>query len=171
MATWQELCEKSRAIGGELIGDGMLRFDVVDENESELPTVYAFNEVIKPSFEMLLLKSVLMPIAVIDVPTLLREHGQMLAGSFSYQSMFDPSGREIDGMLAFSTNIPLASLDLSEPSNLFLYIYLFAGATKHVQQQLRPPATPLKCRNPGCEAVNLPTPLEVCDLCRVPTRP
>ncbi len=126
MATWAEVREMTRLLGGEPLSDEMVRLEIADVEGRNAQTVFALKEVIRPTFEMLLLKAPLVPLAGLDLAAVLREHGQLLAGSFGFLPTED------GGMLMLTANLPLAALDTSNPTGLPLFMHVFAGAARHL---------------------------------------
>jgi hypothetical protein len=98
--------------------------------------VFASYEVMQPDFEFLQLKTGLVSASNVDCGQLLRSFGQLLIGAIGYQPLFDANGNSTGGMLTVSTSIPLAGIDLSEPSWLLLYINVLGQGADGIGQQL-----------------------------------
>lgn len=135
-ATWQEVCDHCRSFGGELVGSSMLMFDIDAHDGSWAQKVFIMHETIKPDYEILKISSPVGPIQAIDTDALFVNFGQMLAGDFAYTPFFDDNHQPIPGMVTFSTTVPLAMLDLSDPYGLGLYVNILAGATNNLTASL-----------------------------------
>jgi hypothetical protein len=141
MATWHEFCGLAGTFGGEQVGENAWRFDLQGRGEGRTQKVFVFREVLQPDFEFIQLKSAFVMMEMVNCAEVLKAYGQLNVGAIGYSPRFDANGNQIDGFLNISTSIPLAALDLSEPTVFFLYLNVLAQAADNLEQQLSAPGS------------------------------
>jgi hypothetical protein len=142
VATWHEFCGLAGSFGGEQVGENAWRFDVQGRGEGRTQKVLVFREVMQPDFEFIQVKAAFVMIETVNCAEVLKAFGQLLVGAIGYSPGFDANGNQTDGFLNISTSIPLAALDLSEPTVFFLYLNVLAQGADNLEQQLSAPGSP-----------------------------
>lgn len=138
MATWAEFSELAGRFGARQLNSTLWQFGVPSRSGDHEHEVFASHEVMQPDFEFLQLKSGLVRISEADCEQALKAFGQLLVGAIGYQPIFDANGNNFDAMLTLSTSIPLAGIDLSEPTWLLLYINVLGQAGDGLGKQMAP---------------------------------
>lgn len=124
--------------GGNQLGPGAWAFELPGVDEGRTQKVFVFYEVIKPDFEIIRVSSPVSAIADVDAASVLRSFGQLLVGGIGYSPDADDDGRDSGGFLTIATSVPLAALDLSNPTPLLLYLFVLAKAADDVELKISP---------------------------------
>lgn len=136
MATYHEFCGLAGRFGGTQLTEDVWKFDLQGRGEGRAQKVFVFHEVMPPDFEFLQVKSAFAQIAAVDCEQVIKGFGQLDVGAIGYNPASDAQGNPIDGFLTISSSLPLAVIDLSDPTWLFLYINVLGQAADNLEQQL-----------------------------------
>lgn len=122
---WNEFGAIARRFGGQALSDSLWSFDL-DVGENETHKVFTSLEVIKPSLQMITIKSFICLLSDVDLNWLMTTWGQLNAGSFAYAPL------EEDGMIMLASAVPLDCLQLNDPTTFMLYLNIFARTAKQL---------------------------------------
>ena len=142
MATWHEFCGLARRFGGKQLNETGWMFDLQGCEAGRSQKVFVSYELMKPNFEFIQVRSAFVLINEVDTEQVLKRVGQLQAGSIGYSPLFDRHGNPIDGVLNISSAIPLAVLDLSEPTWFILYLNILARTADGIEQRISAPGSP-----------------------------
>lgn len=134
MATWDDLDGVMGTSGAKRLGTTGWAWSIPLDGDNE-QTVFVFREPIAPDLELVRAMSVFAHTSEADVAAVVREHGQLSAGSIAYTPAPDADARG-GGNLALSTVMPLAVLDLSTPHQFLLHLAILARAAQDIGQRL-----------------------------------
>lgn len=141
MATWEDFGDLAQRIGARPLNDTAWVFELPGCEPGRAQKVFAFLEIIEPGFEVLQVKSAFAPIAEVDAEAVIRRLGQMTAGAIGYTPVFDALGNPTDGFVNLSSSIPLAALDLHDPTAFLVYLTIVAQAADDLEHRIATSAT------------------------------
>ena len=133
MGTWNEFCSKAEGLGGQKRSDAAWAFLLPGAAEGRTQQVFVFHEVMGKDFEVIQVRSAIVPIDFVNTDAVIQTFGQLLAGAIGYTPVTDSPG-----LLTLSTSMPLGALDFSDPTPFFVFLHLFAAAADTVEQQVGP---------------------------------
>ena len=139
VAAWDEVCAGVGLLGGRQVNEDACWLELPGEREGRVQRVFVSREVIQPSLEVVQVKVAFVQINDVDVEKVVKRFGQLLAGAIGYAPLFDDAGNPIDGLLTLSTSMPLAALDLSNPTPFLMYLGIMAKAADTIEQEFAAP--------------------------------
>ena len=140
MGTWDEVCEMAGGFGAQRLGATAWMFELEGRDPDRLQKVFVSYELnlMEPFFEFIQVKSAFVSIAEVDMDRVMRGMGQMQVGGLGYSPLFDAEGNPIDGLVTITTSIPLASLNVGDPT-LLLYLHIVAKAADRIEAGISSP--------------------------------
>lgn len=135
MASWSDVSAVAHKFGAQRLGDSAWLFEIQGTDESRQQKVFVNYELMPPDFEFLKISSVLTHVKGVDTREILEKAGQFQVGSLNYTPDFDEDGRITDGFITLGTTIPLALIDISDPTWFLLYLHILAHTADAQEQQ------------------------------------
>jgi hypothetical protein len=135
------MAQVARLLSGQQLSDTVWVFELGGAEQGRRQRVFVTHEVMPPALEFVRVTAAVSMMSLVDAEAVIRRIGQLQTGCVS----FTPSateGRPDDGIVNLCTVIPLAALDLSEPTPFLLYLTVFARTADTLEGELLPAGAP-----------------------------
>ncbi|MGH4024022.1 MAG: hypothetical protein ACRDRV_05495 [Pseudonocardiaceae bacterium] len=135
MATWSDVSNMAKMYGAEQKSETVWLFNIQGTDESRRQDVYVSYELMPPDFELIKISSLVATLEHVDPGEIFRNVGKFQIGNLGYSPGFEREGGQNDGFITIGTTIPLAIINISDPTFLLLYLHILADLADALEQQ------------------------------------